>query len=446
MDRLYLYQHEDGGWGWWKNDKTDPFMTAYVVDGLQLAAGAGYPVRTYALQRGRQKIIELLDSGKTEQNKSIDLEDKAYLVYSLVTNKETDAKYINDLYSRRSQLQPYGKALTALALSTAGELAKARELASDLEKTATVNEVDAHWESRRRPMLDFVVQNDIEATATGIRALSQLTPQSPLLPKLARWLVSNRSHGYYWDTTKDTAFAIFGLSDYLKVSKELQPDYSLEVYLNGEKVIERRMTATDAAAGQTFVVERKGQSAGNINSVRVVKRGRGALYFASALDYFTMDEKIAPKGTAELALTRDYFKLSVADRGGKPAWKIEPLPASLASGDVIVSRLKVKGARSQYLMVEDPIPAGCEQVDQFNGVDLTLSDGKWTDWYSSREFRDRRTAIFVDYFDGDMTFQYAMRVITPGEFRVAPARAELMYRPSVRANSGNLNFTFSDRK
>jgi uncharacterized protein YfaS (alpha-2-macroglobulin family) len=75
-----------------------------------------------------------------------------------------------------------------------------------------------------------------------------------------------------------------------------------------------------------------------------------------------------------------------------------------------------------------------------------LSDGKWTDWYSSREFRDRRTAIFVDYFDGDMTFQYAMRVITPGEFKVAPARAELMYRPSVRANSGNLNFTFGDRK
>jgi hypothetical protein len=81
--------------------------------------------------------------------------------------------------------------LTALALSTSGELPKARELAADLEKTATVNEVDAHWESRRRPMLDFIVQNDIEATAAGIRALSQLTPQSPLLPKLARCCVES---------------------------------------------------------------------------------------------------------------------------------------------------------------------------------------------------------------------------------------------------------------
>jgi hypothetical protein len=299
-DRLYLYQHEDGGWGWWKNDKTDPFMTRTSLTGcssqLVLAIPCG-PMHSSAVVK-RSSSCWIV--GKTEQNKSIDLEDKAYLVYSLVTSKETDAKYINDLYSRRSQLQPYGKALTALALSTAGELAKARELAADLEKTAMANEVDAHWESRRRPMLDFVVQNDIEATAAGIRALSQLTPQSPLLPKLARWLVSNRSRGYYWDTTKDTAFAIFGLSDYLKVSKELQPDYSLEVYLNGERVIERRITAADAGAGQTFVVERKGQSAGNANSVRVVKRGRGALYFASTLDYFTMEEKIAPKGSAGL--------------------------------------------------------------------------------------------------------------------------------------------------
>ena len=28
------FQHDDGGWGWWKNDQSDPFMTAYVIDGL----------------------------------------------------------------------------------------------------------------------------------------------------------------------------------------------------------------------------------------------------------------------------------------------------------------------------------------------------------------------------------------------------------------------------
>ena len=55
MDRLYGFQHGDGGWGWWKDDKTDPFMTAYVIDGLTLASRAGYAVDKRAdNQRPRQ--------------------------------------------------------------------------------------------------------------------------------------------------------------------------------------------------------------------------------------------------------------------------------------------------------------------------------------------------------------------------------------------------------
>ena len=449
LERLYRYQHGDGGWGWWKDDQTDAFMTAYVVDGLQRARGAGYSVRDYVIERGHQKIRQLLAEGKTEKGTGIDLEDRAYLVYALSSDTGEDSKpsnELNSLFARSKDLQPYGKALLALALNVNGESGKAAALAAELEKSAIVNDLDAHWESKRRPMLDFSVENDLEATAFGIKVLAALRPSSPVLPKLARWLTANKSRGYYWETTKKTAFAIFGLTDYLRVSKELQPDYSLEIYLNGERVVERRVTASDAASGQTFVVERKGPAAGNSNTIRVVKRGRGVVYLASTIDFFTNEETIAAKGSPELSLTRDYQRLRVSEAGGKPQWKLEPLTGKVESGDLIVSRLKVKGSRAQYLMIEDPIPAGCEQIERVGGIELGWADEKWSDWYSSREFRDRKTAVFVDYFDGDATFQYAMRVITPGDFRVAPARAELMYRPSVRTNSSNLKFSFADRK
>ena len=42
LDRLYSFQHEDGGWGWWETDETHPFMTAYVVAGLVQAKAAGH--------------------------------------------------------------------------------------------------------------------------------------------------------------------------------------------------------------------------------------------------------------------------------------------------------------------------------------------------------------------------------------------------------------------
>ncbi|HET7113981.1 MAG TPA: hypothetical protein VFI57_10070, partial [Pyrinomonadaceae bacterium] len=67
------------------------------------------------------------------------------------------------------------------------------------------------------------------------------------------------------------------------------------------------------------------------------------------------------------------------------------------------------------------------------------------DWYSSREFRDRRTVFFLDSFDGDVMFQYAIRVQVPGDFVVAPARAELMYRPETNANTASGRFSFNDR-
>ena len=44
LDRLYQYQHPDGGWGWWQTDDSQPFMTAYVLAGLVQAKAAGYDV------------------------------------------------------------------------------------------------------------------------------------------------------------------------------------------------------------------------------------------------------------------------------------------------------------------------------------------------------------------------------------------------------------------
>ena len=44
LERLYSYQHDDGGWGWWPDDQSRVFMTAYVISGLGQAKAAGYDV------------------------------------------------------------------------------------------------------------------------------------------------------------------------------------------------------------------------------------------------------------------------------------------------------------------------------------------------------------------------------------------------------------------
>jgi len=50
--RLYSFQHDDGGWGWWQDDPSRVFMTSYVVSGLGQAK-ASWEVDNNTIEKGR---------------------------------------------------------------------------------------------------------------------------------------------------------------------------------------------------------------------------------------------------------------------------------------------------------------------------------------------------------------------------------------------------------
>ncbi len=447
LERLYNMQHDDGGWGWWKNDETDPFMTAYVVDGLKQAELAGFDIDNTRLTRARVKLKELL--GVAITNDQFDVvyraNTRAYMVYAYVISGDSDAAIVNELVAQEDSLTHYGRALLALALhhrkdARAAQLAEkiAQKAVSDKQGTETAwqrNWTDYRKQQRTEP--------DVESTALSLKALSRITPNNPLLPKVARWLVTHRKFGYYWDSTKATAFAISGLTDYLKASQELTPDYTVEIYVNGALVQTQRATAANAAT--PFVYELKGANLAATNRVRVVKKGRGNLYLTAGLDYYAGNGDVAAAGENGLQLTREYLRLTLQEANGKYTWKLDPLTGEVKTGDLLVSRLHAKGMAGQYMMIEDPIPAGAEQLYTVGGLNLDYSERNWSDWYSSREFRDNRTVYFLRWFDGDATFQYALRVINPGDFRLVPARAEFMYDPDVKANSESGAVRFADK-
>jgi alpha-2-macroglobulin len=433
LRRLYAYQHEDGGWGWWKDDPTTAWMTAYVVDGLMQARKAGYDVDDTHLSNGAAALKKMLDENKDGSDNELAGDARAYAAYALAESGETDTRYLSDLFANRTKLTAYGRAFLALGLAERGDK-RAQVLAADIERTAKGNGAEAMWD------------NNTEATALSVKALARVAPQSQVLPQAARWLVGHRRFGYYWLSTRETAFAVYGLIDYLKVSHELEADYSLEVYVNGEQVLQKQVTAADASSAQVFTFQRKGGEVGQSSEVRVVKHGHGMLYLTTNLTHYTNDEQVAEQGVPQLKLHREYLRLSVVEKSdGTLGWKVDPLTGDVHSGDIIVSRLRLEGEQAQYLMVEDPIPAGCEQVEEVSGIDLNHDEKGWSDWYSAREFRDNRAVLFLNYFGGKAQFQYAMRVQVPGQFRVAPARVERMYEPDVRANSASAALTILDK-
>ncbi len=66
LDRLYTYQHDDGGWGWWQTDDSHAFMTAYVLAGLSQAKAAGFDVKQDAIDKGARVAaagVQQVDEG-----------------------------------------------------------------------------------------------------------------------------------------------------------------------------------------------------------------------------------------------------------------------------------------------------------------------------------------------------------------------------------------------
>ncbi|HEX8685701.1 MAG TPA: alpha-2-macroglobulin family protein, partial [Pyrinomonadaceae bacterium] len=433
LRRLYGFQHGDGGWGWWKDDPTTAWMTAYVVDGLVQAERAGYEIDAARLEQGRAALRKMLAENADGRGEAPTLGDRAYMAYALAESGDAEMRHLDALFAGRGKLGAYGRALLALGLKERGDR-RAEAVAGEIEGAAKGGGADAHWD------------NSTEATALSVKALARILPQSEVLPRAARWLVGHRRFGHYWLSTRETAFAVFGLIDYVRVSRELDPDYALEVYVGGQQVLQRQVTAADPASMQPFTLQRRGGEVGQTSEVRVVKRGRGAVYLGTTVTHYTNDEQTAEAGVPQLKLRREYLRLRVAEKSdGTLGWQTEPLSGDLRSGDLIVARLKLEGEKAAYLMVEDPIPAGCEQVESVSGIDLNHTEKDWSDWYSAREFRDNRAVLFLNYFDGSAQFQYAMRVQVPGQFRVAPSRAERMYEPDVRANSASGALTILDR-
>lgn len=343
---------------------------------------------------------------------------------------------LDNAWADRNKMTAYGHALLGLALQQAGD-ERAFEMATLLEQTAKSDDRDAFWAVDDDHLLGFHGDTTAEATAFALKLLARTRPASPLLAKSAFWLVSHRDQGGYWSSTKKTAMVIFGLTDYLKQSGELKPDFSVTVLVNGKEVIAKRFSAADALSPNVPSIRlTANELSAGVNRIQIRKSGEGRLYWSAAAEFYSSDPAVESTGSAALNVSRDYFKLVPLKENGRVTHTLEPLNGPLAVGDTVVARLTVTGANWSYLLIEDPIPAGAEFVTRDDLYQIRSRPSWWTYAYSRREFHDDHAALFQQYFTRNTAQHlYLLKIVNPGVFRVSPARVQPMYQPSYSATS-----------
>jgi uncharacterized protein YfaS (alpha-2-macroglobulin family) len=474
LDRLYDFQHADGGWGWWKEGESDHFMTAYVVWGMSLARQAGIDVKSEAIERA----AAYLDKELVEEETSYDAQ--AWMLHSLAvyhaTRKQSEvskfqATAFANLWDNRDKLNAYTRALLALAAHNYGYQDRAKTLIANLENgVKTDTQPDTSIVQRGAQVSDPSVMGTahwgedgvywrwsdggVEATSFALRALLAIDPTNKLIEPVTNWLIKNR-RGAQWSNTRDTAIAVLTLNDYLRVTGEAQSMVGYQLVVNGTPVTSKQLTAEDAlSAPSKFAVSRELIRDGQ-NEISIVRNnGTGPIYFSAAAEFFSLEEPLKPAGN-EIFVRRQYFKL-VNHPTLLKGIVSERVPLNdgetVKSGDRVEVVLTVEAKNNyEYLLFEDLKPAGLEAVQVRSGESLYIrelkSGGGFTDRARSvyQELRDRKVALFIDHLpQGIWQLSYEMRAEAPGAFHALPVLGHAMYVPEIRTNGAEMHVRVVD--
>jgi uncharacterized protein YfaS (alpha-2-macroglobulin family) len=403
-------------------------MTAYVVSGLGQASN-GWKINKDRMSKGRNWLIATLAA-----HPDMIPELRAYVVYALATTGGAPKDALDKTWASREKLSDEGLALTGLALDAAGD-SRAKDAALLLEKKAKTTGTDAYWSGSYDGLLDYWDDTSDETTAFALKLLSRQDRGSGLLPKAAQWLGKHRNGGY-WESTKQTAMVIQGLTDYLALSGELANSSDVEVLVNGSSVGRRHFGPGDGFA-LPWRIKVPATQAANGGQITIRKSGNGITYWSTESDWYAADKRLYQSGQLALNITRDYYLLQKNQpRPTDPiTYDLVPLRGLAHVGDIVAVRLALNGTSWKYLLAEDPIPAGTEFLPNTGLYSLNHKPDWWANWFTREEFHDDRAAFFNTEFNGRREYVYLLKVVNPGKFVISPAQAGPMYQSNVETTT-----------
>ncbi|QDT36171.1 alpha-2-macroglobulin family protein [Stratiformator vulcanicus] len=468
VTRLTNMQDESGGWGWFSGFRgtANPHITALVVHGLQIARENDVAIVPGVLEKGvdwlkrhqQEQIKKLQNAEKDPKVKPYKL--KADNLDAFVHMVLVDAGVRNEvmatyLYRDRLDLSGYSLAMYAISLHETDSSERLAMVRRNLEQYLVVDDENdtAYLRLGNSGWWWYWYGSEIEANAYYLKLLSRLEPNGDVAPKLVKYLLNNRKHATYWNSTRDSAIAIEALGEYLRASGETSPDMTIEVFYDGNKEKEVRVTGSNLFTYDAgFEIFGDAVTTGD-HTIELRRKGEGPLYWNAYVINFDKRDFI-PEAGLEIKVERIVKKLIPKDATDTArtttgssveqrveAYDREPLDvgATLESGDLVEIELIVESKNDyEYILIEDMKAAGFEPVDVRSGY-----TGNSLGAY--QEMRDEKVAFFIERLPrGTNSLKYRLRAEIPGDYSALPAIGSAMYAPELKANSNEWKGTIVD--
>jgi uncharacterized protein YfaS (alpha-2-macroglobulin family) len=462
MSRILNLQNMDGGWGWWGktssplNGESDPYISAYVLFGLQRARLAGAPVSEDALSGA----VEFLQKSQVTINANTgtrELDESAFVQFALSQMFAADQATVEGLYNARDRLSPSSIALLALTIKNINPPdARTRDLVSNLEALAIRTSSSAHWETPRENI--FTRGSVIYTTSLVVYALAQLDPANQIVFDAVRYLAAHRNTRGLWNLGHDNAWAILALSEAMIGFGDLRADFTFNATLNGAPLASGdvagiQLKPLDAHVPLEFLLP-------NSPNLLTIHRedGLGRLYYRAVLQLNRPVEDVRPLD-AGMRIERVYCDFALSGGRSPETKRCPPLSSlQLDPGRTIIAQLTlVLPHDSYYVMVEDYIPAGTEILNRnlktselgkdSSNVQVQFDDSDpfangWGWWlFNDPQIRDDGILFTADYLPaGTYVLTYTLIPLQAGEYHVLPAHAWQAFFPEVQGTSAGMVF------
>ncbi len=429
LDILTAYQHSDGGWGWWENDETDPYMTAYALDGLRQAKEAGVKIPDSIFSKGIARAKQFLEA------RNLSDENQIYMEYVLSFFPEAKAfQTAKWAASIKQQKNPYLLALLSIAadnksLPTLREEAIKKMIASSSESGDKLffKRTDRNY---------WWYSDEEETTALALMALLRSAENAKkYAPRIASWMISSKQQ-QRWRSTKTTALMMKALSDYAAATGEKYGTYPVTVSTEG-------MTKT--FSGRNSFETSLFLKPGNKSLPFTIER-EGTGFFMVRADWKHYREVgiLSPRDS-QFKVRRAYYPVDQRkDKNGSFVYRTASSPAShFTSGDLIAIVTEISNVKnSQYFLLEDMLPAGVEDVKD---IKIVTGSEDWAHSPSARVRLDDRISLSKTWFYRDTWKTVSVvRATFPGTYNAMPAQAGLMYYPETTAYSSGEVLTIKE--
>ncbi|MCP4174371.1 MAG: alpha-2-macroglobulin, partial [Fuerstiella sp.] len=318
VNDLTNMQLSDGGWGWFSGfgERSTAHLTSQVVHGLTVAQRNEVPILPDVIQRGVQWLrthqaqeLSKLKEGDWRREHPRKLENRrkpykmkatnmdAFVAFVLTEHDGNDPQMTDYLYRDRGNISAYAKSLTGLVLHHQKDTERRDMVLRNIEQSLVQDEENQTAYLRMAGnSWWYWYGSENEAMARYLQLLLAVNPQHETAPRLVKYLLNNRKHGTYWNSTRDTALVVEAMAEYIAATGEDKPDMTVEVLVDGTVQKKVRITAANLFSFDNVMLLESDAVKTGVHKVELRRSGSGPVYFNAYLTNFTKEESITATG------------------------------------------------------------------------------------------------------------------------------------------------------